>query len=114
MSRRPKFINKMLQREKIKEIVLNTIKEFQVELDDDNFNLNEGETTRLFGGGASLDSLSLVRLIIQIEEAIEEHLNISIVLASEQAMSRRTSPFSRISYLIDYIYELVNTQQNGK
>jgi hypothetical protein len=45
---------------------------------------------------------------VSIEEAIEDQFNTSIILADEKAMSRRTSPFSRVSYLVEYILELIN------
>jgi hypothetical protein len=70
--------------------------------------ITKGDDLRLFGGESLLDSLGLVSLIVQIEEAIEDKYNLSIVLADEKAMSRRTSPFARVSYLVDYIFELLN------
>ncbi len=63
---------------------------------------------KLFGGESLLDSLGLVSFIVSIEEEIEDKLGISIILADEKAMSRRTSPFSRVSYLVDYILEIIN------
>ena len=49
--------------------------------------------------------MSLVTLLVNLEEVIEDEFNISLVLANEKAMSRRTSPFSRLNYLIDFILE---------
>lgn len=98
-----------LNREKISQVVFKSINKFQVEYDQ-TIDLSEGEKTRLFGGNGQLDSLGLVSLIVNIEEDIEQELGISLVLADEKALSRRTSPFSRIGNLIDYIDELVSTQ----
>ena len=70
--------------------------------------INKGEDLRLFGGEGLLDSLGLVSLIVEIEEQIEDKYAISVVLADEKAMSRRTSPFAKVSYLVDYIFELLN------
>ena len=70
--------------------------------------INKGEDLRLFGGESLLDSLGLVSLIVQIEEEIEDKYNLSVVLADEKAMSRRTSPFAKVSYLVDYIFEILN------
>jgi acyl carrier protein len=95
-----------INREKISQLVFNCIKKYQVEYDQ-VFDLSEGEQTRLFGGNGQLDSLGLVSLVVNIEEDIETELGISLILADEKAMSRRTSPFSRIGNLIDYINELV-------
>jgi hypothetical protein len=52
-------------------------------------------------------------LVVNIEEDIETELGISLILADEKAMSRRTSPFSRIVNLIDYINELVLNQSEN-
>ena len=52
--------------------------------------------------------MDLVVLLVKIEELLEEKYDVSITLASEKAMSRRTSPFVRVKYLLDYILELVD------
>jgi hypothetical protein len=72
--------------------------------------ISKGEDLRLFGGESLLDSLGLVSLIVLIEEEIEDKYNLSVVLADEKAMSRRTSPFARVSYLVDYIFEVLNQE----
>ena len=96
-----------INREKISSLV---VKSLICYFEDINLpiNLNEGEQTKLFGGEGLLDSMGLVSFIVTVEEAIEDEFNISVVLADEKAMSRRTSPFSRISYLVDYIFEVLN------
>jgi acyl carrier protein len=97
-----------INREKISELVFNCIKKYQEEYEQ-IIDIAEGEQTRLFGGNGQLDSLGLVSLVVSIEEEIETELGVAIVLADEKAMSRRTSPFSRIGNLIDYIDELVSS-----
>jgi D-alanine--poly(phosphoribitol) ligase subunit 2 len=100
--------NKVLRQE-ILDLVLNTINNFCVENSiplDNNF----GEELKLFGGDGLLDSIGLVGLVVTIEEDIDDKFNKSIILADEKAMSRRTSPFARVSYLVDYIYELLNDE----
>ena len=101
-----------INREKISQLVFNCIKKYQVEYDQ-IIDLSEGEQTRLFGGNGQLDSLGLVSLVVNVEEDIETELGISLILADEKAMSRRTSPFSRIGNLIDYINELVLNQSKN-
>ena len=95
-----------IKRDIISRLVFDCINQYQEELDN-KIDISEGEQTRLFGGNGQLDSLALVSLIVNIEEAIETELGVSLILADEKAMSRRTSPFSRISNLIDYIEELI-------
>jgi acyl carrier protein len=96
-----------ITREEILKLVLSTLETYCIE-NDISVNLSQGEELKLFGGESLLDSLGLVSLIVSIEEAIEDKFNTSIILADEKAMSRRTSPFSRVSYLVDYILELIN------
>ena len=97
-----------ITREEILKLTLNTIETYCFE-NNITVNFSQGEEIKLFGGESLLDSLGLVSLIVSIEEAIENKFNTSIILADEKAMSRRTSPFSRVSYLVDYILELINT-----
>jgi acyl carrier protein len=99
-------------REKIKEIVFATIKEFNEETDLP-IDVSTGEQTRLYGGGGVLSSLNLVALIVMIEEAIETEFDTSIALADEKAMSRRVSPFASVGTLVDYLSELLQTVTNG-
>ena len=101
-----------IERESIIQILESTLKEFCQEFDL-VFDFSDGENTKLFGGNGILDSLGLVSFIVSVEEVLEDKFDISIVLADEKAMSRRTSPFSKISYLADYILELINEDYNG-
>jgi acyl carrier protein len=87
--------------------IIDLISNFIVEEIHDDYSSKIDLDTKLFGGDGMIDSMSLVALIVQIEELVEELYDISIVLASETAMSRRTSPFSRVKYLVDYIEELI-------
>jgi hypothetical protein len=98
-----------ITREEILKLTLNTLQTYCFE-NDIVVNFSQGEEIKLFGGESLLDSLGLVSLIVSIEEAIEDQFNTSIILADEKAMSRRTSPFSRVSYLVDYILELINAE----
>jgi acyl carrier protein len=67
--------------------------------------LKPGESTQLFGGDDGIDSLSLVRLVADIERATERELGKSVVLADERAMSRRNSPFRTVGTLSELLYE---------
>jgi hypothetical protein len=59
--------------------------------------------TSIVGGESSLDSLSLVTLIVDLETKIERHFNRKILLADEKAMSVRNSPFRDMNSLVDFI-----------
>ena len=66
-------------------------------------------TTKLFGN--NLDSMGIVFLVTEIEQAISETLNFNIVLADERAMSQKTSPFRNVKTLIKYTEKLVSEQK---
>ena len=51
--------------------------------------VSPAEATPLFGGDDGIDSLSLVRLVADIERAAELALGKTVILADERAMSRR-------------------------
>ena len=61
--------------------------------------------TALYGGDGSLDSMSLVNLIADIEEALAEKFDASIALADEKAMSAKSSPYRNVASLTDAIIE---------
>ncbi|MBK7001222.1 MAG: hypothetical protein IPH35_14990 [Rhodoferax sp.] len=59
--------------------------------------------TKLFGPDATLDSLSLVSVIVDVETAVSDELGQSVSLTDDEAMSQDVSPFSSVSTLADYI-----------
>jgi len=60
----------------------------------------------LFGAPSPLDSLGLVALLIDIEEALGDAGH-SVVLSDERALSQSRSPFRSIGALVDYIEQLM-------
>ncbi len=77
---------------------------------DKQIPIKQGESCCLYGGSGSLDSLSLVSLIVSIEESIENKFSVSVILANEKALSQRNSPFATIQSLVDYIESLVRQE----
>jgi acyl carrier protein len=96
----------IITRDELVNLILNLLQK-HFEESNERIDLKEGEMTKLFGGDGVLNSLGLVSFIVSVEEALEDEFGISILLADEKAMSRRTSPFSRVSNLVDYILELI-------
>ncbi len=68
-------------------------------------------TTPLVGEGAAITSLSLISFITGVELAIEEKYDTELTLVSEEALSRRKSPFRMIDALSDYVLTLVSVAQ---
>lgn len=69
--------------------------------------------TRLFGEKAVLDSLGLVRLLADVEEALSDQFGVDLVLADERAMSLTKSPFRRVRTLVDYIAERIEEKRTN-
>lgn len=65
-----------------------------------------GDDARLYGKDGSLDSLSLVSLIVLIEEKLSEKECIDLILANEKAFSQKNSPFQSYKSLVSYVSEL--------
>lgn len=61
----------------------------------------------LFGDSGQLDSMSLIALIIDIEDALGE-AGYNIILTAERAMSRAQSPFKDVPSLVAYIEDCLS------
>jgi acyl carrier protein len=59
--------------------------------------------TKLFGPDATLDSLSLVSVIVDVEAGVGDRFGKAVSLTDDEAMSQSTSPFSTVLTLTDYI-----------
>ena len=64
----------------------------------------------LFGTGG-LASLDLVRFIVMVEEKVEDETGVQLTLASDQALSRRHSPFATLQSLATYVEECLAEAQ---
>jgi len=58
----------------------------------------------LFGPGSALDSLGLVSLLIDIEDALRDR-GIDVMLSDARAMSQKRSPFRSVAALVAFIEE---------
>jgi acyl carrier protein len=91
----------------ISEIVVSQLRELIETLQaDEQFEVNEN--TILFGNGSSIDSLSLVSLIVDLEMVFSDDHEFDLSLTDDRAMTREISPFDNVNSLVDYINELIN------
>lgn len=79
----------------------------------DSFNAVHGEKqlvfaleTPLFGRDASLDSLDLVILLVEVEGRLADRFGMEQPLSDDRAMSQQRSPFRTLGTLADYICSL--------
>lgn len=61
--------------------------------------------SKLYGEGGALDSMALVNLIADVEEAVAEKYDASIALADEKAMSAKNSPYRSVASLAEAVIE---------
>lgn len=92
-----------MNRDQIEKIVLEGLHLANLAREDDQ-QLHVAPDALLFGDGGQLDSMSLVALIIDIEEALGDAGH-SVMLTAERAMSRAQSPFRDVPSLVAYIEE---------
>ncbi len=69
------------------------------------------ETTPIFGGDDSIDSLSLVQLLVGLEKTVGTTFNCPITLADEKAMSWKNSPYRNVGALVDFIVSKINEHE---
>jgi acyl carrier protein len=67
------------------------------------------DTTILFGQNGHLDSMALVALLMDIEDAFQEQ-GLDISLSDEKAMSLSRSPFKNIPSMTQYIHDVITAQ----
>ncbi len=63
------------------------------------------EDSLLFGEDAPLDSMALVNLVADVEDAVAEKFDATITLADERALSAKRSPFRSVTSLTEAIIE---------
>ena len=74
--------------------------------DEQKFNVSFD--TMLFGRGSSIDSMSLVSVIVDLETYFLDEHNLEICITDDRAMTREISPFDNVKNLVDYLHELIN------
>jgi hypothetical protein len=65
------------------------------------------EETALYGPAGGLDSLGLVSLILEVEEAVSDRTGRPLVLADEKALSQRRNPFRDVRSFADHVMSRV-------
>jgi hypothetical protein len=98
------------------ELILLMVKLLQESLDNENTDqgTQASESSPLVGAEAILTSLALVSFITDVESTLAQTYNIELTLVSEQALSRKRSPFLSVETLADYILELVGTPAENR
>ena len=70
-------------------------------------------SSTLVGPEAVVTSMGLVSFITDVESLLAQDCNFDVALVSEQALSRKSSPFRTIETLADYVIELAGASNAG-
>ena len=97
----------MLTHEQAEQIVLEAVTEMN-ELLSSSQRIEVSAEAQLFGVGGKLDSMELVSLVCEIEEAYSERSGKFVSLTSEKAMSLSASPFRNVASLANHLLMAVN------
>lgn len=99
-------------RQEILEIIIKSVESLNNTLDF-KLPIEQVESCPLYGDNSPLDSISLVTLIVTVEQDIEDQFDVPIIIANEKAMSHRSSPFLTVGALTNYALELVEESKHG-
>jgi acyl carrier protein len=95
-----------LERDTAVQIVIASLREV-LEQAEEQVPENLSEETVIVGNNAALDSLGVVSLIVEVEGRLEMDHEISVTLASDRAMSQRSSPFRTVGVMADYMCSVI-------
>jgi acyl carrier protein len=77
-------------------------------LREDSEKIEISEDTNIFGTSGTLDSMSLVSFLIDVEESLLD-AGFEISLSDDRAMSQSSSPFLNVQTLTAYIENLIES-----
>ncbi len=77
-----------------------------------NTEIHVEDETPLMGSGSPLNSIGLVIVVTNFESQLNEKFGAQVILASEQAMSMKRSPFRSVEALSDYADQLIAAESS--
>ena len=101
-------------RDRLAELVHRAVDQVNEELElGDRMKISSDSAAVLYGSGATIDSITLVSLVVAVEESVRRELGLSVTLANEKAMSMKRSPFLTLESLIDYLGTVVEEAETA-
>jgi hypothetical protein len=92
----------LVTKDEVFAVIYAAMESLNEEFDDDQ-KIPIAPDTKLFGGDALIDSLSLVSVIIDVESGASEALGFPVVLTDDRAINESVSPFTSPDALANYI-----------
>ena len=69
--------------------------------------------TPLYGAEGNLDSIDLVRLVVMLEQKINDITDRAISITDDRALSQHESHFQTVRTLADYVMQLMREEADG-
>jgi hypothetical protein len=92
----------------VRESLLDCIKQGIEEINitrEQKIPIEELDSIRIYGEGGVFDSMQLVNFLMVVEEKMSDQMGLAMTIVSEKAISRKVSPFSTVSALLEYLVE---------
>ena len=89
------------------DIIFQAIDEVNADLEEP-LQINKTLDTALFGEDSTVDSLTLVNLVVAIEGAVMEKTGKSIILVDEQVFELPVNPFSSVEALSAHLQTMLD------
>ena len=97
----------MITKEKISDLIIKTLNDL-IDTFPEAERFTPNNNTILFGQGSTIDSLTLVSFVVDLEAILSTEFSQDISLTNDQAMTREKSPFSSVNDLAEYIVEIID------
>ena len=98
-----------MDRDKIKSMVLECLREAALEMDDARDLEIDGQL-KLFGRDGLFDSLGLVSFLVDMEDKLADELDLDLSLSDEKALSAHSGPFRSADSFVDYIMGVIQAE----
>lgn len=98
-----------MKKDKIEKSIFKAIDEVNQQLLDQQA-IEKKYETALTGNATKVGSMSLISLLLAVEEEIENTFNINLNLLGEENLSKQNDPFESIETLINYVSHLLTQQ----
>jgi acyl carrier protein len=100
-----------LPEDKIVEIILDAMRQLNLAREESQ-QVEVSPDAEIFPAGGRLDSLGLVALLIDIEQALAER-GFAISLSDDRAVSQQRSPFRNVPSLVAYVSQSIELNIKG-
>ena len=94
-----------MEQNRIQQIIFDAL-EATNQVREENNQIEMSSDAKLYGRDGQLESMELVALLIDIEEALQDE-GFNISLSDERAMSQSKSPFRDVPSLVSYISSVI-------